>query len=75
MLHHWDTDGICSASIILKYLTKNNNCNIENKTLTIVECKRYTGDLKAVSQLRRYVEKIKSSKGIDLCDYNQRFKY
>lgn len=37
----------------------------KDKCLTIVECKRYIGDLKAVSQLRRYVEKIKKSKGID----------
>lgn len=35
-----------------------------NGNLTVVECKRYTGDFKAVSQLKRYVEKIKSSKGI-----------
>lgn len=33
--------------------------------LTVIECKRYVADLKAVSQLRRYVEKIKKSKGID----------
>ncbi|MBI4448745.1 endonuclease NucS [Candidatus Woesearchaeota archaeon] len=33
-------------------------------TLTVLECKRYVGDLKAVTQLRRYVEKIKESKGI-----------
>ena len=32
--------------------------------LTVVECKRYTADLAAVTQLRRYVEKIKASKGI-----------
>jgi len=35
----------------------------DNK-LTVVECKRYTSDLAAVSQLRRYVEKIKDAKGI-----------
>ena len=32
--------------------------------LTIVECKRMKADLSAVTQLRRYVEKIKASKGI-----------
>jgi len=30
----------------------------------IVECKRYTAGLDAVTQLRRYVEKVKSSKGV-----------
>lgn len=34
-------------------------------TLAIVECKRYTAGLAAVTQLRRYVEKIKADKGID----------
>ena len=33
--------------------------------LVIVECKRYGADLSTVQQLRRYVEKIKESKGID----------
>lgn len=33
--------------------------------LVVVECKRYVGDLSAVTQLRRYVEKIKASKGLD----------
>lgn len=33
-------------------------------TLAVIECKRYTAGLSAVSQLRRYVEKIKSAKGI-----------
>lgn len=33
-------------------------------TLTIVECKRYCADLSAVTQLRRYVEKMMVSKGI-----------
>jgi RecB family endonuclease NucS len=33
-------------------------------TLTVVECKRYVADLAAVTQLRRYVEKICASKGI-----------
>jgi len=32
--------------------------------LTVVECKRYCADLSAVTQLRRYVEKIMLSKGI-----------
>ena len=33
--------------------------------LVIVECKRYIGDLNAVQQLRRYVEKIKKLRGIE----------
>ncbi|MFC1731411.1 endonuclease NucS [candidate division KSB1 bacterium] len=33
--------------------------------IIIVECKRYKGSLADVTQLRRYVEKIKKSKGID----------
>ena len=32
--------------------------------LVVVECKRYCADLAAVTQLRRYVEKIQESKGI-----------
>lgn len=36
----------------------------KNGILVIVECKRYTADLSAVTQLRRYVEKIMESKGI-----------
>lgn len=36
-------------------------------TLVVVECKRYRADLSAVTQLRRYVEKIKAAKGIDKC--------
>ena len=32
--------------------------------LVIIECKRYSGDLNAVSQLRRYVEKLAKSKGV-----------
>lgn len=32
--------------------------------LLIVECKRYNADLGAVTQLRRYVEKIKKTKGV-----------
>ncbi|MFH1332217.1 MAG: endonuclease NucS [archaeon] len=37
----------------------------KNNTLVVVECKRYCGDLKAVTQLRRYVEKIKKMKGVE----------
>jgi RecB family endonuclease NucS len=33
-------------------------------TVTVVECKRYCADLSAVTQLRRYVEKVMVSKGI-----------
>ena len=36
----------------------------KNGVLTVVECKRYSADLSAVTQLRRYVEKIAVSKGI-----------
>jgi RecB family endonuclease NucS len=32
--------------------------------LVVIECKRFNGDLSAVTQLRRYVEKIKELKGI-----------
>ncbi len=34
-------------------------------TLAIVECKRYTAGLAAITQLKRYVDKMKSVKGID----------
>ena len=37
----------------------------EDKLLTVVECKRYCGDPKAVDQLRRYVEIIKKTKGVE----------
>jgi len=37
----------------------------KNNVLVVIECKRYTGNLDAVTQLRRYVEKIKTSKGLD----------
>ena len=37
----------------------------KDNTLVIVECKRYTATLDAVTQLRRYVEKIKKSKGLN----------
>jgi len=36
-----------------------------NNVLVVIEAKRYAADFKAVSQLRRYVEKIKKSKGLD----------
>jgi len=36
----------------------------KNGVLTVVECKRYSAELSAVTQLRRYVEKIMVSKGI-----------
>ena len=36
----------------------------KKKELVIVECKRYTASLDAVTQLRRYVEKMKSLKGV-----------
>lgn len=36
----------------------------KHNKLVIIECKRYTATLDAVTQLRRYVEKIKSSKGL-----------
>ncbi|MFH1064494.1 MAG: endonuclease NucS [Candidatus Woesearchaeota archaeon] len=37
----------------------------KDKNLVIVECKRYCADLSAVTQLRRYVEKMKEVKGTD----------
>lgn len=36
----------------------------KNNVLTVVECKRQPADLKAVDQLRRYVEKVRQSKGL-----------
>jgi RecB family endonuclease NucS len=36
----------------------------KNNRFVVIEAKRYVGDLKAVSQLRRYVEKIKKLRGI-----------
>ncbi len=36
----------------------------KNNNFVVIETKRYVGDLKAVSQLRRYVERIKKLKGI-----------
>ncbi|PIU89490.1 endonuclease NucS [archaeon CG_4_10_14_0_2_um_filter_Archaea_38_6] len=35
-----------------------------NGNLVIVECKRYTAGLDSVTQLRRYVERVKKSKGV-----------
>ncbi|MGM5480427.1 MAG: endonuclease NucS domain-containing protein [Nanobdellota archaeon] len=40
--------------------------HLSDGTLAIIECKRYTAGLSAVTQLRRYVEKVKSLRGIDL---------
>ncbi len=36
-----------------------------NGNLVVVECKRYSASLACVTQLRRYVEKIKELKGVD----------
>lgn len=40
-------------------------CTDKNGNLVIIECKRYCADLGAVTQLRRYVEKIMQSKGVE----------
>lgn len=40
-------------------------CVDKKGNLVVIECKRYKADLGAVTQLRRYVEKLKKSKGID----------
>ena len=37
----------------------------EGKVLTVIECKRYCGDPKAVDQLRRYVRIIQKTKGVE----------
>jgi len=37
----------------------------KNNVLVVVECKRFKAGPLAVSQLRRYVEKIKSSRGLN----------
>ena len=37
----------------------------KNNVLVVIECKRYTADLKAVDQLQRYVTKIKQLRGLD----------
>lgn len=39
-------------------------CRDKHGNLVVIECKRYCADLSAVTQLRRYVEKIQESKGI-----------
>ncbi len=39
-------------------------CKDRQGNLMVIECKRYKADLNAVTQLRRYVEKLKKSKGI-----------
>ena len=39
-------------------------CKDAKNNLVVVECKRYSADYNAVSQLQRYVEKIKLAKGI-----------
>ncbi len=36
----------------------------KNNILVVVECKRYVADPKAVEQLKRYVDKIKATKGL-----------
>ncbi len=38
----------------------------KNNVLVVVECKRYSADHKAVEQLKRYVDKIKQAKGLNL---------
>lgn len=40
-------------------------CKDENNNLVVIECKRFKADFSAVSQLRRYVEKVKEIKGIN----------
>ncbi len=37
----------------------------KNNVLVVIECKRYSADLKAVDQLQRYVTKIKQLRGLD----------
>ncbi|MBD3310214.1 DUF91 domain-containing protein, partial [Candidatus Woesearchaeota archaeon] len=37
----------------------------KDNVLTVVECKRYTAQLNAVQQLRRYVERIRKVRGVD----------
>ena len=41
-------------------------CVDKNSVLTVIECKRYSADHNAVMQLRRYVEKLKAAKGIEV---------
>lgn len=38
--------------------------NDKNNVLVVIECKRYTADMKAVEQLKRYVDKVKQAKGL-----------
>jgi len=40
-------------------------CKDENKNLVVIECKRIKAEFSAVSQLRRYIERVKEIKGID----------
>lgn len=40
-------------------------CTDKENNLVVIECKRYCADLSAVTQLRRYVEKIIESKGVN----------
>jgi len=40
-------------------------CHDKDNNLVVVECKRYKSDFSAVEQLKRYVKKIKKSKGIE----------
>jgi endonuclease len=39
-------------------------CTDSDGNLVIIECKRYKADLGAVTQLRRYIEKMEATKGI-----------
>ncbi len=39
-------------------------CSDENNNIVVIECKRFKADFSAVSQLRRYVERVKEVKGI-----------
>ncbi|MFH1133056.1 MAG: endonuclease NucS [Nanoarchaeota archaeon] len=36
-----------------------------DNVLVVIECKRYTADLAAVTQLRRYVERVKKRRGLE----------
>ena len=40
-------------------------CHDPDGNLVVIECKRYKADFNAVDQLKRYVEKLKMSKGIN----------
>ncbi|KHO53588.1 endonuclease NucS [Candidatus Woesearchaeota archaeon] len=39
-------------------------CRDENNNLVVIECKRVKADFTAVSQLRRYIDRVKETKGI-----------